>query len=51
MFADLLLDTKSIVTTPCKVLDLNLNTCTVSDLEFSSSYEVKTYATEQLGYK
>ncbi|TNV80195.1 hypothetical protein FGO68_gene6675 [Halteria grandinella] len=51
MFADLLLDTKSIVTTPCKVLDLNLKTCTVSDLEFSSSYEVKTYETEQLGYQ
>lgn len=39
-----------IVTTPCKILDLNLKTCTVADLEFSSSYEVKTYKTEKLGY-
>ena len=50
MFVDLLIDTKGIVTTPCKVLDLNLRTCTVQDLEFSSSYEVKTYPCEKLAY-
>jgi protein arginine N-methyltransferase 1 len=41
----------NVVTTPCKVLDLDLRTCQVSDLEFQSAYELKTYPTKLLNYE
>lgn len=36
-----------IVTTPAKVFDVDLRTCKVEDLEFSSEYKVSVYNNEE----
>lgn len=40
-----------VVTTPCKVFDRDLMTCTVADLEFASKYQLTPLNKEELGYQ